>query len=383
MAAAADKIDAGGGLMSARSCIFVMQLLQDVAILRPLVFVASHAGLRCEIMVLAGFQTRDTSGVWTAELHEIAESSGALVAVVETPFEVHGFLQGKAGVLIGASESSLSGHSELHDMYRAAPPTLVTVCVQHGFEGVGLLQSRQHDIAHGEDVVFAADVVCVWCDPARLTSVLPSQRSKLYLTGPPAVLQSRPRQEGAVRLNSGIVCENLHSARLNASGDFTADFTKILADFCAELLEDKRTVVLRPHPGGQYVIREGLALAGNVVLNNNPIYKVDLAGYAFGLSAPSTILVDMVLAGIPTAVWLDGGNLIDARNYDGLTVVRTLRDWLDFADRALRAPASFLDGQTEFLAGTGLLLDPAKVYERFATLLVEAAHAAPSAPAGL
>ena len=56
-----------------------------------------------------------------------------------------------------------------------------------------------------------------------------------------------------------------------------------------------------------------------MVLANNPIYRTNLGAYCYGVSAPSSVVIDMVLAGIPTAVWRDQDGMMDTRHYDGLT----------------------------------------------------------------
>jgi hypothetical protein len=283
-------------------------------------------------------------------------------------------LQGKGGLLFAGSESNLAAHAATHRLFRAAPPSFITVALQHGFECVGLLQSRDHDLAHGREVAFAADVVCVWCDDARLTSLAPSQRSKLLVTGPSALLQTRPRAKS--RGSRGLVCENLHSVRFNVAHDSKPDFLADFSEFCSVLLKENREVVLRPHPGGQWMEKSRIDLPKNVTVNNNPIYKVDLSRYAYGVSAPSSILIDMVLADIPTAVWRGSAGVIDAGNYRGLTQISSLSDWLDFSREATAHPGRFLDGQKTFLEQQKMPLDPADVYRRYAALFLAAARRA-------
>jgi glycosyltransferase involved in cell wall biosynthesis len=121
-------------------------------------------------------------------------------------------------------------------------------------------------------------------------------------------------------------------------------------------------------------------LPPNVVLNNHPIYKVDLSRYAYGISAPSSVLLDMVLAGIPAAVWRDEGGAMDAANYEGLAQISTLNDWLDFSREAVAHPQRFIEGQQAFLARQQMPTDPADVYARFARLF--AAEGNLAAPVG-
>jgi hypothetical protein len=360
---------------SSAHAIFVVNLLQDVSVLRPLAFMAARDfGFLTEFLVVNLFSKRDVSGMWRRELEEMATAVGAAILPYDNEMDAWSHLQGKGGLLFAGSESNLTAHAATHRLFRAAPPSFITVTLQHGFECVGLLQSREHDLAHGREVAFAADVVCVWSDAARLTSLAPSQRSKLHVTGPSAALQTRPRV--ASRGSRGLVCENLHSVRFNVAHDLKPDFLADFSEFCAVLAKEDREVVLRPHPGGQWVEKNRIDLPKNVTINNNPIYKVDLSRYAYGVSAPSSILIDMVLADIPTAVWRGSTSAIDAGNYQGLTQIGSLADWLDFSREATAHPARFLETQQAFLDQQQMPLDPADVYRRYAALFLAGARRA-------
>jgi glycosyltransferase involved in cell wall biosynthesis len=356
--------------------ILLVNLLQDVNILRPLAYIASRdLGLDTQFFLTRDFEKRDKGRRWQAEIAEIGQALGTPIKLVENEGHALQLLQGLAGVIIAASESNLSGHRIVHNIFRLKPPSFVAITLQHGFECVGFLQSSDHDRAHGREVTFAADIICGWCPPERLTALAPSQYNKLYVTGPTAVLQQPPRQERKPR---GIVCENLHSVRLNISGDFKADFVTLFREFCEALEQDEKRVVLRPHPGGQYVIKNDLLLPQNVIINNNPIYKVNLSRYTYGISAPSSVLIDMVLAGIPTAVWRERTGVMDANNYEGLTGVSDLADWLEFEREASAHPERFIDRQSAFLENQKILINRSEVYRRFAELLwATARRAAP------
>jgi len=356
--------------MSERHAVFLVNLLQDVNIIRPLVFMAARdLGMKTIILVIRKFYDRDRTEVWAGELSEICEATGAVRIDINNAGGAGPVLEGKAGVLVAASESNLKAHKPTHDIFLNAPPSFVKINLQHGYESVGLLQSRDHDRAHGKKVAFGADIVCTWSPPSVLKSLLPSQLSKIYVTGPSTILQmGAPRNLAADRVERGIVCENLHSVRLNVSGDFKADFMTVFGEFCSHLAVDGRKVSLRPHPGGQYVMKQNLELPGNVTINNNPIYKVDLTRYSYGISAPSSVILDMVLAGIPTAVWSDAGSVMDADNYECLTHISTISDWLDFSREAIAHPMRFISAQEKFLERLMIPTDPMVVYERFARL---------------
>ncbi|MBC7802697.1 MAG: glycosyltransferase [Candidatus Parcubacteria bacterium] len=320
------------------------------------------------------FIERDSASVWQEELREIGLATKTPVHVFENGLQALQHLQDKAGVLIAASESDIKAHAPAHDVLRLAPSSFLKVTLQHGFECLGFLHNRAHDLAFGREVTFAADVLCGWAGPSRLASLAPSQRSKLYVSGPPAVLQTRRATPAGARSGIGLVCENLHSIRLSISDDIRSDFIGMLTSFCSALAKDQSKVALRPHPGGQYLLRGGVPLPPNAVLNNNPMYKVDLSQYAYGVSAPSSVIIDMALAGIPVAVWRGGADAMDTRNYAGLTEIRTLADWVDFSRKAVADPEPFLHAQQRFLDTLGIPTDPEDVYRRFAGLFAGAAR---------
>ncbi len=361
--------------------VFLVNLVQDVNTLRPLVFMAARDfGFSPMFLVTHLFSKRDASGIWQQELDEIAGAVGAGIFHYEHEADALPHLLGKGGLIFSGSESNLSAHTPTHNLFRSSPPSFITVTLQHGFECVGFRQSRDHTLAHGREVTFGADVVCAWCEEECLTDLAPSQHPKLHVTGPPALLQARPK--ATVRKPQGLVCENLHSVRLNIAGDFKTSFVSIFQEFCSALAQEGRDVVLRPHPGGQYVLKNNIAFPENVTLNNHPIYKVALSSYAYGISAPSSILIDMVLAGIPTAVWRDGSRLMDADNYQGLTEISSLSDWLDFSREATANPDRFLERQQAFLERQQMPLDPEDVYQRFATLFLAAKRRMNTTPFG-
>jgi hypothetical protein len=227
-------------------------------------------------------------------------------------------------------------------------------------------------ITHGRNISFSADVICGWFAAEVLTSLTASQRAKLYVTGPPTLLQ-KPRRNAATAAEGGVlVCENLHSVRLRASGDHKASFMDVFFAFCSEMAKRHETITLRPHPGGQYVLKNNVSLPANVRLNNQPTSEIDMKTYRFGISAPSTIVFDMVLAGIPVGLWRDPSGIMDASNYEGLTEISTLDDWLGF-DRDVRIrPEMIIDRQAAFLRRLAMPLEPDEVYRRFARLIIAA-----------
>lgn len=338
--------------------IFVVNLLQDVNILRPLIFLAAkEQKFKTQILVTASFCRRDTNGEWFEELNEIAANTMSQIIVFESTQEAYSLLQHKGGVIVVGSESNLSAHHETHEIFNVAPNSFIRVTLQHGFECVGFLQSEQHNIAHGTGIMFAADIVCGWFDSEFMRSMPSSEAGKLHVTGPSALLQ---QPELKTRKKTGLICENLHSVRLNASGDLKNGFIDVFKEFCK--FRGNNPVALRPHPGGQFVIKNNVELPKNARIVNKPIYKVNLSEYAYGVTAPSSVVIDMIFAEIPVAIWLDAEGIMDIGNYSGLHVVSSVDDLKEFHHQAMESPDRFLERQQNFITRMGIQADKQKAY---------------------
>lgn len=360
--------------MSRSRIAVLVNLLQDVSVIRPLVHLAAReADAEVHLLQSAQFERRDKDGTWRAEVAALAQDVGAELRTFADVAEAYLLLQDGHGVLVAGSESNLPGHSVTHEVFRAAPAGYLRVTLQHGLECVGLLQNREHVLAHGDAVTFAADVVCAWMPPDRLASLAPSQRAKVLVTGPTSLLQRAAPGPAMPGAGGGLVCENLHSVRMRASGAHGPPFMRTFGEFCDALALAGEGVALRPHPSGQYVLKNKVPLPPNVALNNLPMYRVDLSAYAWGISAPSTVVLDMVVAGLPVGVWRDPHGVMDLSTYAGLTQISALDDWVGFVRDARVRPEAILSRQRRWLRDLGIQLDPAEAYRRFARLLVGAA----------
>jgi glycosyltransferase involved in cell wall biosynthesis len=366
---------------SNRSAVFVIDLVQDVNILRPLVFMATRDfGFEALLLVSGKFAARDVLGIWRSELEQMCGETGARLELFETGLDANRHLNGQ-GLLFTASESHLRNHSTTHDLLRHVPPTYLRVALQHGFECVGLRHSADHVRAHGETASFAADLVCAWTDCDQLASLAPSQRSKVVVTGPTSLLQMAPGKAQAKAGAPGIICENLHSVRFGGAAKAKTEFVDTFAEFARIMGKRKRRVALRPHVGGQYALNKQLRLPANVQVENAPLYRLDLRQFSYGISAPSSVVIDMLLAEIPTAVWRDSAGDMDASSYDGLNTVSSAHEWVQFAQAAERDRESILAEQSRFLKRQHMPLDPADVFARFAQIF-RAAERMDVRPAG-
>lgn len=351
--------------------VFLFDLIQDINVLRPIVRVLASE-TRCDLLLLVShkLRRRDRTGVWAAELAELAQQTGARMETFDSTLLAVRHLQGRHGLIFSASETDLPAHEINHDVFRAAPSGYVRVTVQHGFECVGFRQNCEQTIAHGDQVRFAADVLCGWGPVEGMTHLCASERAKYVELGPTMVLDrlfDRPRREPGPQL--GLVCENLHSVRMRTTGDFQETYIDAIRQFAASEAREGRKLALRPHPGGQFVIKNAVALPATVELANVAMYKTDLKRFAFGISAPSSVLIDMVMAGIPTAVWTDSDRVIDTSAYAGLTQVSGVEEWAAFARQAVNDPAPILERQRRFLDDNGLHTGPEQVRERLLNLV--------------
>src|SRR5258706_11187101 len=87
-----------GTTMTQQHAIFLVNLLQDVSVIRPLVFMAARdLGLRTAFLVSRGFVERDTSSTWQAELDEIGDATGAPGLTFEDQKQAVQLAPGQAG----------------------------------------------------------------------------------------------------------------------------------------------------------------------------------------------------------------------------------------------------------------------------------------------
>ena len=353
--------------MTKRRLVFLINLLQDVNILRPLAHMAAREREDEILFLVSGkFGARDRSGAWRREIEMLRNDVKGRLATYETPFDAVLKLYGSGGLIIAASESELSAHAETHDVMRAAPPSYVCVTLQHGYECVGFLQNRDHNAAHGENVRFAADIVAGWTPLAKQRSMSADQRAKYYHSGPTAFLRS---EASKVRFEAeGLICENLHSVRFNASGSSRDSFMEMFSGFVLALNAVDKRVALRPHPGG----KRGFKLTNSELdfeIADQPIYRLDLSAFSYGVSPPSSVLIDMITAGVPVAVWRDPEGAMDTDAYAGLPAVSLPGDVIEFRRQALNDRDRLIERQERYLREIGILRDPDEVEARFRALL--------------
>ncbi|GEL44559.1 hypothetical protein MEX01_51500 [Methylorubrum extorquens] len=334
---------------------FLFELSQDVAASRLLAqYFRDLGGLDLVFLVSPRFLKRDANGIWFAELQDISERLGASLVEVDTVLDVVTVLAGRCGLLVSASESELGAHAFCHEVFLTAPVGFTRVNLQHGLECIGFNHNDAHDATFGYRIGMACDIAASWFPIERLHSVRSDQKAKILTVGPPVGLSHPPvferpwswlaRDAGL----HGLICENLHSVRFGAGAK--VEFVDLLGTFAAAIGASGGTAELRPHPAGRYSEKKNLALPDNVRFNRAPLYKQSLDKFTFGISAPSSVLIDMVWAGIPTAVWTSGDGSVDIGIYEGLEIVSSLADWVTFAEAATQDPSPYLAAQRRYLS---------------------------------
>lgn len=347
---------------------FHFALVQDVAVLRPITrLAASLASVDVHFLVSHTFADKDDGGHWMAEIDRLASELGVAPFVYQSPFDCLRQLGRGRGMIIAGSESDARAHREAHELFKAVPGRFRTVTLQHGFECVGFLHNARHDATAGRSVQFAADIAVAWFDRPKLSSVAPAERSKIYVAGPQVMIEPPARAQRDSKDLTGLVCENLHSVRFK-DGRVRDDFLSSFTSFATRLAMLDQAVALRAHPAGRFTQRNDVAMPPNVSLSQIPLYDMDLSQFAYAISAPSTILFDFALAGVPVATWVDPDGGMDASNFAGFAPVATVDDWWRFNFAARWNPEQFVETQDEFIAGLGIPGDVRSRYEQLLTL---------------
>ena len=341
------------GPMTRPFVAFHFALVQDVAVLRPLVEIAASLPSHdVRLLVSDKFASRDDDGRWAAELDKLGSEIGAAPHIYNDIFDCLRILGPGRGKIFAGSESEVVAHRDAHELFRALPGRVRTITLQHGLECVGFLHNRRHDLAAGRSVRFAADLAVAWFERDRLHAVAPSEQNKIYVAGPTALIDP-PSRRDAPGSQPGLVCENLHSVRF-AHGRLRNDFLGTFIDFAHGLNGIGEKLVLRPHPAGRFTDRSGTVLPDNVEVSRSPLYAMDLTEFAFAISAPSTILFDFALAGVPVATWIDLEGDVDSTNFAGLPQVATFEDWWRFQLAAKWHRSALIEQQDTYLQGLGI-----------------------------
>jgi hypothetical protein len=354
--------------MTTSTIIFHLVFPQDIAVLRPLITLAkSIPGKYPELLISNLLARCAPDGRFEAELDKLVAEFDLSRTYYETQPDALHHVEGKSGLFIVGNESSVSSHYRTHELFKALPRSFLKVTLQHGLECVGFLHNAAHTAAYGRDIRFTADVVVSWFAEERLTNLSPSELSKLYVAGPPIMIEPRSTVMRTHRNHPaiGMVCENLHSVRFTSPAVYECFLQQFFA-FAERISTMGTRIAFRSHPAGRFADRIGLGLPYGIERNTRPLYEQDLGGFDFAISPPSSIVLDLIVANVPVAVWVDHAGRLDATNFAGLETVSSVEEWLSFATRSSHERDAILAGQEQFLQNLRI---PTDVATRYAQLM--------------
>ena len=300
--------------------VFILDLIQDFEVLQPLI-------LRCVVSYVWRDLMISVSGriikshIWIY-VKPFIESLGIAWFKPSDPWDTVNALGESRSVLITASESTANGHIFCHTVCRLASRRTIKITLQHGYECVGLRHHQAHDLHFSQGVRFASDFVLTWSNIEQLNNIHPSDLNKCIPVG---VIKTFAEDVAVKRLiekrnapalpsvgchvASLLVAENLHSVRfvnaqryqrfLNFINDAEYDFWFALT--------------VRSHPGKLTLQKD--KNQHNFSFLEGMLRASDMAKFDLFVSPPSTIILDAVLAGVPTAIWSDRKELGDCENY--------------------------------------------------------------------
>ncbi len=301
---------------------FILNLLQDLNILRPLAYlICDDLDLKVKFILTNGFIKRDRNKLYINELNKMQNQISIDIIKSPTALVLYNlFNDSPRGLLVSASESYLYAHYETNEILQLAGNNIRTITIQHGFECVGFLTSINHKRVYGNYIGFSADIICGWLPISLQRELLNTSKNRYLATGPSSSINSTSKRKllpisniKIPPIGTGIICENIHSVRFSNSSS-SRQFIDIFYDLAKLLEKQDKYLALRPHPGGQFkkTISTNKNLPKNVIIDNNLSFNVEWSSYEFGLSSPSSVLFDMFFSNIPVCLWIDSEDSVDS-----------------------------------------------------------------------
>lgn len=320
--------DGGGGGMRA---VFMLELIQDIEILEPLLLRSAMPDSIFDVVV--SVSERILKSVHGPRITQFLDSLNLAWVNLRNPYEVNAILGLEKALLVNASESNLRGHDFVHHAVRCTPPRTISVTIQHGYECVGMRHHPVHDHDEGKQGVrFASDFILTWQTPDQLPSLNPMEAHKVIPVGlckafaEGSTLRHHeffgngsnqgspmPDDSGNPKL---LIAENLHSPRFSTEPSRYQRFLHFILDAQASPEVD---LTVRSHPGKRTL--EKAKKKNKFSFMEGTLTPERVSEYDLFVSPPSTILLDAVLAGVPSFVWSDAAHLGDLTNYDGMESV--------------------------------------------------------------
>jgi hypothetical protein len=305
--------------------LFLIDLIQDLDVLAPVIDAAQRRGLACNVIV-SERAARESPRVIDAFVHRKIIPSMIDDAVQRLDAR---WLR-DSDVLITAAETSLPPHRIAHELAGLANAfRLRTASVQHGYEAPGITYAlRPHP-------QIASQTIFTWREPEDLPPSIPDDvRRRCVGVGRASVVRPHLEVGRLARPPRPVVgvFENLHWER------YTNDYRRAFIDHLQGAAEDRPdvTFMVRTHPAGRWFLEKGPVMRqSNVVVigadgeppDARPIGEL-LRNVTAVITTPSTVAVDGCEAEIPTAVFQ--GDLKDLSHYEPLPRLRKDSDWLEF-----------------------------------------------------
>ena len=307
--------------------IVCLHLIQDLDLALPILEELLRKGIRCRVWLSASLRQKSLRVV------EALQQMGCEWQVLPDSYpESRSFhIPTSVKAVLAVAETNLGPHRFTHEILRHANKVgVVTFCMQHGFENVGLTYTDEvHAI---EKITFAAKHIFVWGPLGTLHPKCASQTvSRCISVGcpKPAWQTPSPELDDLLPRNRKIVgvFENLHWHRYSdAYREFFLESVRRLAEEFPEYV-----FLVKPHHAGMWLTSKykGERPNGANILIANPekapwerFTAGQLLGRLYGvITTPSTVALDAARVKLPVAVI---GHDLALSYYAPLKVVSTI-----------------------------------------------------------
>ena len=363
-----------------RTILFLFNLITDLYILRKLIFLCKDdTNYDVVLLITKNFLERDKDKTLINELLLIQNEINVEIFIIRDNVNLYNKLNNVIkGILISASESTIKNpcpHAETYEIIKICRSNITTITIQHGFECVGFLQNLNHYFIYGNNIGFGSDIICGWIEKQYQRDLIPSSKSKYVFTGNPAYIEKTSKRSFYHKyknLNNiekpGIICENTSSARYRksnlAKNEFINDFLSL-----ANLLKEKgKTIVLRPHPSSKFkkfILYNTEKLPKNVYIENCLSHKINWNNYSYGISAPSSVILDMYISGLPVCLWRDSAKSVDNKLLTTFPVAKNPNELLSFCLSPKNNP---INKHSDEINSMVKVISQKKIRENFITL---------------
>ncbi|MDH4083356.1 MAG: glycosyltransferase [Nitrospira sp.] len=313
--------------------IVCLHLVQDLDLALPVLAQLLRKGIRFQVWLSTSLRQK------SLRVGEALQQMGCEWQVLPDSYpESHSFhFPASVKAVLAVAETNLGPHRFTHEILRRANRAgVVTFCMQHGFENVGLTYTD--DVHAIEKVTFAAKHIFVWGSLDALHPQCASQTvSRCISVGcpKPAWQPPAPELDDLLPRNRKIigVFENLHWHRYSAGyREFFLESIRGLADEFPEYV-----FLIKPHHAGMWLTSryKGERPHGANIVIANPDkapWERFTAGQLLGrldgvITTPSTVALDAARANVPVTVI---GYDLDVSYYAPLTVVSTIDQLREF-----------------------------------------------------